>query len=1076
MVIMIKRPWVISICLGFCAIVFLLIGVLTPIILTNLLDEKIKDTVTLTKSNNRKFWGEAPGKLDAHIYQNFYFFNILNPQGVMEGEQPLVETKSGYVYQEYDKFLDTAWEEKDGHKLVRFHLLRYTKKNTKWPEGVTPEDNITQVGVGAVGAWYQLKHMPRQQLALLTLFQAVNGLETSLLVTAYSQAILPLLGGYKAAQILIFNPAGISPEKGKSIWYDQYYGMGGNTTINIWVQALIENLNNDQFTITHPISGTLYILWLNFGLSEQELTSIFSGHLKDAYDLTTILFYNNYDCPENPENPLNCDPIYLASLQWTFSGLTLFPPFMAGSTISVANLNNTFSGYLEMFYFYNSTSSESKFGEYDFSLSDYNSLFYYNRSNNFPAYSEYTLLDVGKMNNFFEYAYEGDFHSIQSMLNLSSETKARVLWDYINTLIDFTALQGRYDPEVYNIDNRGMTQELSIGVSGSQSLYSILVNISNTMPLSLSSLYNLLRLQSQDESCFNLVSEILSIQNASICNTFELEWSLSSSGISYWVNTYWNDINSTSWTQFQQLSELTQDEMMTLFKTNNTFTNLFAQYDNELKINYNCTNTGPRCDPMFLAKMQWGKGLVTENLPTVFQELHVKNSSTLANYNFFGSNWPGIPEYFGYLAKMNLSGALTDPQINFLLSFEGILNPIIQQRLFLFEYELKFSQQIQLLGISEPQILISYLRYMVDLFFFGGMIQTKTVNQILYADYNEPLLIQTKYMSPLLGGNPSINLNASSIAQNMTQDHFKNVSKEMRDGMDTGQQNSKYVRRYRLYAGKEYINTIQPAYLGEGPNGSIIENINYNPWNGTLKIGGTDGWAYGPFVTKHSNMDFYVDIAAVLFHGAYKKKSTFRGFECLQRGINSNDLKNASMNPKNYGYYAYAPNGLVNQTGLLMAPLFGSRPYFYKADSTLIKLINFSDPSVVQPSKYDSRFDIEKYTGAQLKGDLQIQFNYELKPDMLYPKLGAYNLEKYGYKTYMPVFFVNRNVKLSEHTLNKYMGVIHTVLTLILVSQIVGYTLAGILFILLGVYVFIRYKRRRRLVKESQLGQSLTIR
>lgn len=1074
---MIKKPWVISICLGLCSIIFLLIGVLTPIILTKLLEEKIKESVTLTKSNKRDFWGEAPGKLEAKIYQSFSFFNILNPEGILEGEQPLVETKGSYNYQEYDKFLDPEWHKVDGHKLVRFHLLRYTKKNhnTKWAEGLTPEDKITQVGVGAAGGWYQLKHMTRQQVALAALFQIVNGLETSLMVTAYSQAVLPLLGGYKAAQILIFDPAGISPERGKSIWYDQYYGMGGNTTISIWVQALIENLYKDEFVISHPINGTLYILWSNFGLSNDELNSIFSGHLKDAYDLTTILFYNNYECPENANNTLNCDPVYLSNLQWTYSGLTLFPPFMAGSTISVANANNTFTGYPEMYYFYESTSTRTKYGEYEFTMDDYNSLFYYNRKNNFPAYSDHTLLDVGKMNRFFEYANEGDFGSIQTMLNLSSTAKAKVLWDYINALIDFTALQGRYDPEIYNIDNRGMTQELSLGVTGSQTLYSLLVSISNSLPIVLSSIYNLIQSDRQAKSCQSLVSQILSPQKASICSLYQLEWSLSSNGISLWINTYWNDVNSTSWTKFKEISELDQSDMIILFKTNNSLTTLFAQCDLELKSNYNCTNAGPRCDPMYLTKMQWGNGLVTKNLPSVFQDLSISNSSTITNYHFLSTNWPGIPEYYGYTVKKNLAGPLTESQINYILSFEGILNPIIQQKTFLLEYERNFTEQQKLLNIPNPEILISYLRYMIDLFFFGGLFQTKTVNQILYADYNEPLLVKTKSMSPLLGGNPSINLNASSIAQNMTQDHFKNISKQMKDGMDTGQQNAKYTRRYRLYAGKEYINTIQPAYLGEGPNGPIIENVNYNPWDGEIKIGGTDGWAYCPFITKHSNMDFYVDIASVLFHGTYKKTTTVHGFKCLQRGINSNDLKNATLNPKNARYYAFGPNGLINQTSILMAPLFGSKPYFYQADKTLIKLINYSDPSSVEPEKYDSRFDIEKYTGANLKGDLQMQFNYELKPDMLYPKLGAFNLEKYGYNTYMPVFFVNRHTNLSKHICDKYFGVIHVIETVMLVGQIVGYTLAGILLIVLGLYLWRRYKKRI-LVKDTSLGQSLQIR
>lgn len=1074
---MIKRQWVIGCCLAFWAIVFLLIAILTPIILSNLLEENIKDGVTLTKANKVSVWGKIPGDFKAKMYQSFSFFTILNPEGVIQGEQPQLEKKSGYYYQEYDKFEDTHWETVDDHKLVRFHLLRYTKitDNTKWKDGISPNDQIMQISLGAYGAWFQLKHLTRQQIALSALFQVVNGLETSLVATAYGQAVLPLLGGYKGAQSLIFNPAGINPQKGNGIWYDKYYGMGGPTTISIWVQALMENLVNDTFVLTHPITGTLHLLWQNFGLSDSEMISIFSGHFKDAYDLTTILFYNNYECDlSDPNNTLTCDPIYLASIQWTFSQVTQYPPFMANPSISIVTTNDTTQGFPEMFYFYNATTSASKFGDYDFTLEDYNSLFYYNRSNNFPAYSEYTLLDVGKINNFFNYAYQGNFTAIQKMLNLSTEAKARVLWDYVNALIDYTALLGRHDPAVYNIDNRGMTQELSLGTVGSQTLYGLLVSMSNTIPIVISSIYNFEKSQSQKIYCYDLVSEILSPENATICSILELAWSTSSNGIALWVQTYWEDINSTVWQQFKNISGLTQQEMITLFKTENSFTSAFAQYDLDLKVNYNCTNTGLRCDPMYLAKMQWGMGLVTQNLPSIFSNAHIMNSSSITNYKYLSMGLTGTPEYFAYSIKNGNAYNLTEQQVDYLLSFDVLLNAGVFQTLFLYEYELNFSGQLKLLNMTDTEIMVNYLRYMIDLYFLGGLIKAKSVNQILWADYDEPLLIQAKNLSPLLGGNPATNLNSTSIAGNMTQDQFKGVNKKFKDGMDTGQKNSKNVRKYRLYGGVKYMNQLQQAYLGESINGSVIEYVNYNPWPEEIPIDGTDAWGFQPYVTSDSDLIFFLDIASYYFKGSYDKKTTKKSYDCMRYIISNDNLKNATENKKNAKYMAYGPNGLVNQTGVFTIPLFGSKPYFLGADKTLLKLINYSDPSQVEPSKYESIFDIEKYTGTVLNANEQLQYNAELKPDMLYPKLGAYNLNEFGYNTYMPMFFLQRYETLSQHICDKFFGIVHVILTVILVAQIVGYVLAGILIILLGIYIWRRH-RRIRIYRDSEKGQSLVI-
>jgi hypothetical protein len=749
---------------------------------------------------------------------------------------------------------------------------------------------------------------------------------------------------------------------------------------------------------------------------------------------------------------------------------------MANPSISVAGANDTTPGYPELYYFFNSTSIRNKYGSCNFTIDDYNSLFYYNRKNNFPAYSKFTLLDVGKINSFFEWAYKGRFDLISEMLNLGTETKARILWDYINALIDYTALQGRFDPEVYNIDNRGMTQEISLGTLGSQTLYSLLVGMSETLPIAISSIYNLKRSFEDKFECGKTVSEILSPESASICSSLELEWSPSSNGISYWIKAYWYDVNSTSWVEFMKLSNLNQSEMIQLFKTNNNLTNTFAKYDKELKINFNCPNIGLRCDPMYMAKMQWGQSMITMNLPSIFQEIFIKNSTSITNYQYLSMGYTGTPEYFAFISAKNLedSANLTLDQIDLLLSFEGLLNSVVHQNFFLFEYERNYEGQMKLLQIDMPGVMIDYLRYMIDLYALGGLIKTKTVNQILWADYNEPLLIQSKNLSPLLGGNPATNLNSTSLGQNMTQDYFKHVSESMRDGMDTGEQHSKDVRRYRLYGGKPYINLLTQAYLGESPKGPNISYVNYNPWPVEIPIDGTDAWGFKPYITKHSHLKFFLDISGVIFNGIYDKKTTKRNFECLRFIIDPDDLQNVTKNPKNLKYYAFAPNGLVNQTSVLTAPLFGSKPYYLDGDKTLRKLINYTDPSQVEPDKYESSFDIEKYTGTALKAMEQLQYNAELKPDMLYPKLGLYNLKEYGFNTYMPMFFLQRYEILSQHICDKYFGVIHVVLTVILVAQIVGYVLAGIFVILLAVYIWRRH-RKAKIDSESEHGQSLMI-
>lgn len=1086
---MIKKPFIIGCCLIFWSIVFLLVGVLTPIILGDLLEQKIKDGVTLTDSNGVDTWGQIPGKFEAIMYQQYHFFNILNPNEVMEGEAPYIEEKTGYVYQEFDNFTNidyrTAYE---GNDIIRFNLLRYYQvtDNTVWPDDITPNDPITTISLGALGAWYQLKHASRQQLALSTLYSIASGLETSLALAAYAQGTSGFLGNFNVAYLIIFSPAGISPALAAQIWYDADYGMGNWVSLQVWVIALQENLNPaGQFSLPVVLNGTIQILSQYFGLSKNQLNSIFTGQLYNAYSFTTLIFYSQFDCAGYNISEYVCDPVYLAALQWSQSNITLYPPAGASaSTISVSSTNSSSPGYPEIYYYFQSNNLSIKYNSCDFGVDDYMKIFAYNRSNGFPIYNPNSLLDVGRINSFFNLSSAYDFQGVMSAFNLTSVTHARVLWDYVNALIDFTALQGKYDPGVYNIENRGVSTEASMGSVGSETLYSLIVGMSETIPLVVTSVYDYLRAKSDNNTCVGLVSQIIGSNNSIICTMPKLEWSTTSEGLSLWILAYWSEANSSDWKGFQQVSGLNNTSMDALFNKSNALSAMFAGYDLELKNAYNCTNPGPRCDPMYLAKMQWGQGYVTENLPIIFADLNIGNSSSITNYPFMSMGLEGTPEYYAY-ASRRAQSKLTVPQINFLLSFDQLYGSTHFQSFFIHMYTGNYTGASVEFGLSlvEVETMANYLRYIIDKYFLGGLIQTKTVNQILWDDY-EPLVAAQLVTSPLLGGDPAASMSQTSVGQNMTQDKFDNCANSssnnniipcsFKDGMDSGQTHIDDIRTYRLYGGVPYLNFPTRTYLGEGPDQPIIEYVNYNPWAIQVPVAGTDGWQFQPYIEDSDQITFFLDSAGIIFQGAYKETLTVRDFDCLRYGISSEILQNVTENPYNAAFYAYAPTGLVNETSVFGAPLFGSKPYFLDGDPMLNNLVNYSDPSLVVSGSYDSVFDIEKYTGTVFHALEQLQYNFELVPDNLYPRLGLNNLRKYGYRTYLPFFYLQRSETLIQHIVDKYFDNIHTILLVIYICVIVGYTLGGILFIAFVGYVYYRYRKHKALsIVITETGHSL---
>ena len=635
-------------------------------------------------------------------------------------------------------------------------------------------------------------------------------------------------------------------------------------------------------------------------------------------------------------------------------------------------------------------------------------------------------------------------------------------------------MQNCYDPAVYNIENRGLSTEASLGSAGSQTLYGLIVGMSQTLPIVITSIYGYLYISSNSIECIYLINEILSPDKNSICSNPQLTWQVDSDGLALWILTYWNDVNSTYWLNFQNISTLSNEDMLTLFNTTNNLTELFGGFDYYIKQWYDCPNPGNQCDPMYLAKIQWGQSYVTKHLPPSFKTLSIGNSSSITNYQYLSMGLTGTPEYYAFAEKYGCNG-LNISQINTILSFNGLLGQTYFQLFFIYEYRGNYTGLREEFNLPFPQIMTKYLRYMVDLYLFGGLIKSKSVNTILWDD-QDPLLVQSLNLNPLLGGNPATVLSSTSIAGNMTQDEFKTRGKKFRDGMDSGETHVKNVRRYRKYGGVSYINLPTLGYFGEGKDGPNIGYYNNNPWAIEIPMDGTDAWGFRPYMSKNDKIKFFFDVAGLIFDGKYVKETTVREFDCLRFGIDKNILQNATTIPGNAIYYSFGPNGIINQTNVFQAPLFGSKPYFLNGDPMLNRLVNYTEKSLAVPSNYESVFDIEKFTGTVLHAMEQIQYNTELKPDNLYPNLGLESLKKYGYRTYMPMFFLQRSETLTQHIVNELFGMIHTILTVILVAQIVGYVLAGILFIIVCVYI---WKRHRKLKveynAESERGQSLMI-
>ena len=903
------------VCVG---LTFIVLAAVLPPLLLGYMKKEIKRQVKLTESRHKK-WGEVPGEVHAQVYHNYHFFDLLNPDDVLfEGAVPVLLEKNGYLYKEFDDYFNRTYTEYQDVKdaWVHFFPLQWMDRSDDfpWNSTVSPQDNITTINVGAYGVWDQSKRLPPEQMAVSALYSLAIGFNSLMPSSIYSQFIRTEIPDFDFAEEYILTPAGLTADQTEKIWKDARFGWNEWTTLQTWVQAYDENSVNYTFTYPTNPTGSLQLINSYFALTSIQSESIMRN-LGKYYQIARILVKNNYACPTSEEEDF-CITQYLGALQWSGQAVTLNPPFGLNPTPSIASSNSSIYGYPEIAYYMQAKGIQG----IEWTVDDYFSLLDYNTATGWPSGSPFTLLDIGHMTTLFSYGRAGNWSDLAIRFNLPTQLHAEVLYGYLNDLIALTALHNRTDPAIYDVDNRGLTSELSLGTFASQALYGVVYGtMAEVLPLALTSMYSFARLVHElDFKCEDMVS------NTEICQKTQLEWT-NWQNFETWVSAAWAGSGSIPWIQFMTIAELTETEMSQLFSESGPFISNLTSFEFELKEFYSCQNLGNSCFKYEIAERQWGNSEISLHLPPILHQINITNTSSIYNW---GLGFPTIPEFSAYLNSKNIDYVLSSDQISALLSFTGLLNAGEVQNLFIYDFEGNETAMEEMLSGVNPEYVLNYIRFIVDKFAFNGLFVTKTVEEWLWTGV-DPLLQTVRDTNPLLGGNPAINPMQVQLGQNQSFEYYQQIPLDMRAAMNTGEMEIDELRWFRLYNGVSYDSVLQQVYLGHTPTGPIINWTAVNPWKVEVPLVGGDAWTFQPLINSDSNISLYLNQNSRSAGGDFLDTVTIDGFECFRFIIGPNPLlMNVTQVPENDVFYQYAPMGMVNQTGVLGSPLFAAKPYF----------------------------------------------------------------------------------------------------------------------------------------------------
>lgn len=976
-----------------------------------LIKENLSEEMIMTEDNSDS-WAYTPGHTKVDIIRDIYMFNLTNPDEVkLSGAIPAISLKGSYSYLEHDDFVARRYTHHDGSDTgqVEFRRHQWFDKYGEWDKGLSEDDLITNVNLGAAGAWYQLKHLPVPTVALVGLTTLIQGLDSLLPAQAYAQGVKKILASYSLTNIVIFSSAKLTHNQTLQLFYDKTYGFEHWETLQYWVQAVLQGGMNATYQYQSGLGGTQHILQSYFGYNDFQMAELLNN-LQSAVIAGADVISKSINCDTQV---IYCPPHTMTVTQWVNTGVT-----KAGGLPSIAGSNSTIQGYPELSYFIkNNYSNTTEQYNATFTLSEGFALLDYNLTTGWPSGSPYTLLDVQHMMDFFVLGNMKDWQGIQTKFNLSSSVKAEVLFDYMNTLVALTGLQNRTDPAIYNVDNRGLASEASMGTLISQTLYTFNNLIGDIMALTLSSAFMFAQYVMGAGITCNDVVLGAGLNPTTVCNA-NLNWT-SPNNLAPWIEARWGGANSTQWNQFAAASGLSYSQMGSLF--NSTLLNsTLSGVDLGLQAHYSCGASvngtiGTRCFPHELWYRQWGSSEITLNLPPQILALGLTNVPSIVYLSPLVEEELGaIPEYYGYALTQNASAVpLSSSLSKSLLTYDALMSQVQVQTYFIYVFLGQEANITAQFGVTDIPTMNAYLRYITDKVALGGLFITETVDWWLWTGVS-PFLQTIAEQNPLLGGNPATDPTAIQLGQNTTIERLNAYPDHYKSAMATGRNNiGTTLRTWTKFMGTNVEAFLSRVYKGHSPEGPIFSWEHIEPWAKTEMVHGTDGLAFPLFIDSDTDIYIYVDNFFRSGKATYEKHSHIHGFKTYEFTLGAELIANATTNPDNAMYYSFCPDGLINLTSYSGGPVFASLSYFYDGDERLRKVLNFTT-DYGDIDDYKTSFELMHYAGIVMKVKEQLMTNVELRADALYPNLGKIGYSKEGIWTYLPAFNLDRNAEWSN--------------------------------------------------------------
>lgn len=1038
-----------TICIGVCALICLVLGIVLPIVMHQFLLSAASTNAIMTPET-RNMWGMVPGDTKMVVVRSFQFFNFTNPyETVFLNETPLFIETEPYEYQEFQNFTNVTYRTLNDSNLevIDFNYWEYMHELEKGNKN----DKVQIANLAAFGAWYQLKPAEDYVIAIQAFGQLIGGLEDEIYEFALAQGVLGMLLSTKEEGIAHFLSIGIVPEKAELLWEDKQFGWKNATTFHVWVKAARDGV----------FSLSAKMLRDYFHLIYTKIDALLR-YLKDNVDMIEIILVNNY-CKDKTK--FNCDSRFLSVLQWTSQGVTKNPPGGVGGSDSIMSTNNTAEGYPEISYFLEEYFFKKISNSSEYHNVTFNATWAYKvtaRSGDAKKWltEPFLIFHQGNLKFLFEKGkiFEetknlSDLQSIKERFLLDNIYQTHVFWAYFNYLVSEFAVMK---------PNNGSKESLGLGALSSQFFYQNFMNIKDFLLPEIRRKGLLAKMEDFELNCVKLMN--FSITEAINYTDVCLDQNLTS-----WDENSMDFLQSlcisdgSAWNSFRLNHNLSKENMFELcgnVEKPQTFQSLLIEVNSLIKKQYNCSIFEDYCSEMELALKQWGHSEITNNPLPLLNRFYNKSLSV--------SDWNPIKfekslEFLAFLniSKLNTSNltrdidrkGFSDEKSEYLLTFDVLFNAVIDSKAFILYQNNNISAFETLFQYDNPLLLLNYLRYITFEFAFGGITITKSVKEILLG-FEVPFLKTMQEQDPALGGNPSVPIKMGLCPNLTLEDAIYNPQ-----SMYTGKGDTSKIRQYNTVNGSPNISQIIPDF-----DGNVTRNISRNPWNENLAIWGSDGFTNTPNLNPDGD-DVHVFVTMLFRFSRASQHEGSRNFNGLNGNLYRMDSSLTDINPV---YNQNRWNGFINFSSVMNAPVFNSKRHFLDVDQNVTKLtkvyrkeIKEENLIVADKNEDDIYLYIEPYSGLSLSAFLKLQTNVELKQNLLF------NTDNYAM---LPVFSIVRGGDIPDSTVDDLLMPLKIGIMLEnIIFRAVFFSLAGILIIVTLILARQWHKKAKTTREEEEI-------